>query len=193
MITITEAAQKHFQKLLAQQANRCLQLRIEVIHPNSPHPECGIRFFEPKAEHIDDIALGFNGFILYVDAKSIPYLKDTYIDFIQDGLNGELFVETPHLKPQTELDATWPIDRQVQFMIDTAINPEIASHGGFVSLVEVTPDKIAILQFGGGCQGCQMVDVTLKQGVAKTLTDHIQSLKGVQDATDHSEGKNPYY
>jgi len=68
----------------------------------------------------------------------------------------------------------------------------VASHGGRVSLQEITAAGEAVLQFGGGCHGCSMVDVTLKNGVEKTLLSHFSELVAVVDATDHSSGENPY-
>ena len=72
------------------------------------------------------------------------------------------------------------------------INPAIASHGGFVSLLEVK-DGTAYVAFGGGCVGCGMVSVTLKQGVETTLTDSVPEITAVVDSTDHASGTNPYY
>ena len=77
-------------------------------------------------------------------------------------------------------------------MLETKLNPGIASHGGRVSLVTID-DGIAVLQFGGGCQGCGMINVTLKDGVEKTLLEDVPELKGVRDVTDHTAGSNPYY
>ena len=68
-----------------------------------------------------------------------------------------------------------------------------SAHGGEVSLVELTPDTYAILKFGGGCQGCGMVDQTLKGGVEKTLLEQLPELRGVRDTTDHSDRSNAYY
>ena len=78
-------------------------------------------------------------------------------------------------------------------MLETEINPALAAHGGRVGLVEITEEKQAVLQFGGGCHGCGMADVTLKQGIEQTLTQRIPEITGVLDATDHRSGKNPYY
>lgn len=73
------------------------------------------------------------------------------------------------------------------------MNPGLAAHGGEVSLIEVLDEEIAILQFGGGCQGCGMVDLTLKDGVEKTLLEQVDGLKSVRDVTDHSYRENAYY
>nr|MCH9821378.1 NifU family protein [Gammaproteobacteria bacterium] len=73
------------------------------------------------------------------------------------------------------------------------INPSLASHGGMVSLIEIVEDNVAVLQFGGGCQGCGMVDVTLKDGVEKTLLETLTQLTAVRDVTDHSVTENAYF
>ena len=79
-------------------------------------------------------------------------------------------------------------------MIQTQINPQLASHGGRITLIEVTEEKIAVLQFGGGCNGCSMVDVTLKDGIEKQLLAQFpDELNGVQDVTEHQRGEHSYY
>ncbi|MCP3679290.1 MAG: Fe-S biogenesis protein NfuA [Gammaproteobacteria bacterium] len=193
LITITELAQTHFRELLSKQRDREMQLRIEVLEANSPQPECGIRFFKPDLSAADDLVIGFDGFMLYVEAKSLPYLEGTFIDFVKDGLNGELYIETPNLKPHNLLDPEWPIATQVQFLLDTEVNLQLAMHGGAVALVEVSADKVVILQFSGGCQGCSMASMTLKEGVEKQLRERIPQITAVQDVTDHEGGANPYF
>ena len=79
------------------------------------------------------------------------------------------------------------------WLLETEITPALASPGGRVALVEVTDAKEVILQFGGGCHGCGMADVTLKQGIEQTITRHIPEITAVKDATDHQSGTNPYY
>ena len=69
----------------------------------------------------------------------------------------------------------------------------MAAHGGHVTLEEIFEDSVAVLRFGGGCQGCGMVDVTLKDGVEKTLMSQIPQLTEVRDVTDHSIKENAYY
>ncbi len=73
------------------------------------------------------------------------------------------------------------------------MNPGLAAHGGMVNLVDLVDDEIAVLQFGGGCQGCGMVDMTLKDGVEKTLLEQLPQLKSVRDITDHTQTENAYY
>ena len=75
----------------------------------------------------------------------------------------------------------------------TEVNPSLASHGGFVDLVEITKKKEVILNFGGGFQGCSSVNMTLKDGVEKTLLESMPELAGVRDMTDHTMDENAFY
>jgi Fe/S biogenesis protein NfuA len=91
------------------------------------------------------------------------------------------------------VDADSPIEDRINYLLYNEVNPSLAAHGGDVSLVEVTDDNVAILRFGGGCQGCSAVSITLKDGVEKTLTEQIPELAGVRDMTDHTDRSNAYY
>jgi len=84
------------------------------------------------------------------------------------------------------------VKEKIQKILDEMINPAVASHGGFVEVLDVK-ENIAYLRLGGGCQGCGMVNVTLKQGIEATLKEEIPQLAGVIDQTDHAGGNNPYY
>ena len=84
------------------------------------------------------------------------------------------------------------VKSRIQKILDEMINPAVASHGGYVELLDVK-ENVAYLKLGGGCQGCSMVNVTLKQGIEATLKEEIPQLAGVIDQTDHAGGANPYY
>jgi Fe-S cluster biogenesis protein NfuA len=84
------------------------------------------------------------------------------------------------------------IRRRVQQVLDTIINPAVASHGGMVTLLDVNNNAV-FLEFGGGCQGCGMVSVTLKYGVERTIRDEVPEIGEILDTTDHAAGRNPYY
>ncbi|MBI3271096.1 MAG: NifU family protein [Planctomycetes bacterium] len=81
---------------------------------------------------------------------------------------------------------------RVQYVLDSQINPAIAAHGGFAALIEVKDDTVYV-QLGGGCQGCGMADVTLKQGIEAIVKGAIPEVREVLDVTDHAGGRNPYY
>jgi Fe/S biogenesis protein NfuA len=84
------------------------------------------------------------------------------------------------------------IREKVQKILDEMINPAVAGHGGWVDLLDVK-ENLVYLRLGGGCQGCGMVNVTLKQGIEATLREEIPEVAGVVDQTDHQGGNNPYY
>ena len=79
-----------------------------------------------------------------------------------------------------------------QRVLDEQINPAVGSHGGFISLMEIK-DGTAYIQFEGGCQGCAMADVTLRQGVEVMIKEQVPEIVAVVDVTDHASGSNPYY
>ena len=103
--------------------------------------------------------------------------------------SGEAAVSTDALASLPDPDE---IKKKVQAVLDTEINPAVASHGGWVELIDVRKNELFI-KMGGGCQGCGMADVTLKQGVEKSIREAIPSIGAIMDTTDHASGRNPYY
>ncbi|QSX40757.1 Fe-S biogenesis protein NfuA [Shewanella cyperi] len=191
MITISEAAQAHFVKLLADQPEGT-NIRVFVISPGTAHAECGVSYCPPDAVEDDDIELEFNGFNAMVDEKSAPFLEDASIDFVSDQLGSQLTLKAPNAKMR-KVAGDAPLVERIEYVIQSEINPQLASHGGNVMLVEITAEGVAVLQFGGGCNGCSMVDVTLKDGIEKQLLDMFPGeLSGVRDVTDHQHGDHSY-
>ncbi len=82
--------------------------------------------------------------------------------------------------------------RRVQNVLDSVINPAVAAHGGVVNLLDVSNNTV-YLEFGGGCQGCGMINVTLKYGVERAIRDEVPEVGEILDTTDHAAGRNPYY
>ncbi len=80
---------------------------------------------------------------------------------------------------------------RVADLFEAEINPAIARHGGYVELIDVQ-DGVVMLRLGGGCQGCGMADVTLRQGIEASLRERVPEVAGVVDVTDHAAGTNPY-
>ncbi|STP69002.1 putative thioredoxin-like protein [Escherichia coli] len=155
MIRISDAAQAHFAKLLANQEEGT-QIRVFVINPGTPNAECGVSYCPPDAVEATDTALKFDLLTAYVDELSAPYLEDAEIDFVTDQLGSQLTLKAPNAKMRKVADDA-PLMERVEYMLQSQINPQLAGHGGRVSLMEITEDGYAILQFGGGCNGCSMV------------------------------------
>lgn len=191
MITISEIAKKHFLKLLKKQT-KGTQIRIFVANPGTVNAECGVSYCPPDAITISDKALNFGELILYVDQSSAPYLKGTEIDFVKDHLGNQLTVKSPNIKvAQIKKDAS--LSERIEYILQQRINPQLANHGGHVSLVRVTKEKLAVLKFSGGCNGCSMVNVTLKGGIEKCLLEELPDLKGIRDVTEHQRGQHSYF
>ncbi|GAB5381818.1 MAG: Fe-S biogenesis protein NfuA [Aliiglaciecola sp.] len=192
MINISESAQAHFAKLLEKQEPDT-NIRVFVVNPGTPGAECGVSYCPPDAVEQSDTVLEFNGFDAVVDQESAPFLEEAEIDFVTDQMGSQLTLKAPNAKAR-KVDEDAPLAERISYMIEAEINPQLASHGGKVMLMEITEDGEAVLQFGGGCNGCSMVDVTLKDGIEKQmLAAFAGELTGVKDATEHQAGEHSYY
>jgi len=190
MLTVTPAARDYFAKLLDDQPDGT-QLRLSVNHPGTPSADVALNFCPPGEHDADDEAIDCNAFTLYVSESGREALEGAMIDFESSETGGELSIRAPGLRGQ-QPDDDAPLHERVAWVLESRINPMVASHGGVVSLVEVTEDRDVLLRFGGGCHGCGMVDVTLKQGIETQIRELIPEGRTVRDATDHSTGDNPY-
>ncbi|MFP3013440.1 MAG: Fe-S biogenesis protein NfuA [Arsenophonus sp. NC-QC1-MAG3] len=192
MINITEAAQIHFSKLLENQ-EPSTQIRVFVINPGTPLAECGVSYCPSDAIEETDIELKFDKFLAFVDKVSAPFLEEAEIDFVTDQLGSQLTLKAPNAKMRKVADDA-PLIERVEYVIQLQINPQLADHGGRISLIRITEDKYAIIQFSGGCNGCSMVDFSLKEGIEKQLLKMFSGeLEGVKDLTEHQRGDHSYY
>jgi Fe/S biogenesis protein NfuA len=191
-LTITESAEKYLNDLLGSQEKDTVGIKIFVSEPGTPRAETCIAYAK-EDEGLDDYLLIEElSFSLLLEKSSLDFIKDAVVDYSPDKFGGTLTIKAPNAKlPQLNENAS--IEEKINYVLYSEINPSLASHGGEVSLVEVLDKETAVLQFGGGCQGCGMVDLTLKDGVEKTLLEQVDGLKGVMDVTDHSYRENAYY
>ena len=191
LVTITESAQEYLRDLLSRQDGD-VGVRIFVERPGTPQAECCMAYCPEGEEEPEDQRYEYDGFHAFVDGASVPYLEDAVIDFKPDSMGGQLTFRAPKSRvPEIGEDAT--IEERIHYVLNAEINPGLAAHGGNVQLVELTGDNVAILEFGGGCQGCAAVDITLKNGVENTLQERIPELAGIRDVTDHTYRENAYY
>ncbi|HKG22343.1 MAG TPA: NifU family protein [Blastocatellia bacterium] len=102
------------------------------------------------------------------------------------------FLNPPPEVPEGDRLPPEAVREKVQQVLDESINPGVASHGGFVELIDVVDNNV-YLRMGGGCQGCGAADMTLKQGVERAIRDVVPQIEQVLDTTDHASGQNPYY
>lgn len=192
MIRVSDTAQDYFRRLMEQQGLDDVGLRMLVSQPGTPGADCQLAFCPEGEQESDDVIVPLEGFNLYIDATSAPWLDDAMVDYESDDLGGQISVKAPNIKGEAP-DGSASLADRVDYVLQAEINPAVASHGGVVTLVEVTTENVVVLQFGGGCHGCGMVDVTLKEGIEKTLKERVPEIEAVRDVTDHSTGENPYY
>ena len=191
-MTITPSAQDYLFDLLSNQEEDTSGIKIFVSEPGTPRAETCIAYSKKDEDFSSFRLIDEFRFKLYLEEKSIDFLKNAEVDYSPDKFGGTLTIKAPNAKlPQISENAT--IEDKINYVLYSEVNPGLAAHGGEVSLIEVLDEEIAILQFGGGCQGCGMVDLTLKDGVEKTLLEQVDGLKSVRDVTDHSYRENAYY
>lgn len=190
-VNITESAQAYLKELLDKQDCEGIAIRMFVSNPGTPKAETCIAYARPGEEKPGDILMQFNGFQAYFEERSVPFLDEAKVDYAADRMGGQLTIRAPNSKmPNIREDS--PLEDKINYVLFNDINPGLASHGGNVTLVELTDDNYAVLEFGGGCQGCSAVDMTLKQGVETTLKEKLPELAGVRDMTDHTDRTNAY-
>jgi len=190
-IEITESAQEYLSDLLLKQDCEGIAIRLFIADPGTPKAETCIAYCRPGEEQEEDQLLELPKLKGYLDKRSIPFLEDAKVDYSADRLGGQLSIRAPNSRmPRVSDDS--PVEDKVNYILHSEINPGLAAHGGNISLEEMDGD-IAVLQFGGGCQGCGQADVTLKDGVERTLLEKIPELKGVRDITDHSDSSQAFY
>jgi len=191
MIELSEPALQHFRRLLQSQGGDAVGIRISAVHAGTPKADARLEFCEREDLQGDEWSLDCEGFTLFVDADSAPWLDGAQVDYAANATGGQLTIRAPRIKGQVPGEGATLAER-VQYLLDSEINPMLAAHKGRVSLERVDDGGAVYLRFGGGCHGCGMVDVTLKNGIEKTMRERIPEVSAVRDATDHASGTAPY-
>lgn len=186
MMTITEAAQEQISSLLADEDRQGLALRLAITGRRPGGFQYKLGFVREDEKAGDDVVIDAGSFKVFIDAESAPNLQGATLDFQETPIQSGFKIENPN--------SGWtdPKAIAIQKLLDEHINPAVAEHGGYVVLLDVK-DDIAYVALGGGCQGCGMADVTLKQGIEALITEEVPGIREVIDTTDHASGKNPYY
>ena len=134
---------------------------------------------------------------MVVPDASVSRLRGSTLDVPSIPGQGGLVIRNPNrpnpLGDMGRLDLTGSLADKVQQLLDMSINPALASHGGFASLVEVHDDDSVVVTMGGGCQGCAMSQATLSDGIKRAIMEAIPEVTDVIDVTDHEAGENPYF
>jgi Fe/S biogenesis protein NfuA len=186
MLTVTPAAREKIDGVRDFNNFPEAVLRIRILAREGPRFRYEIALEDPRDRTEEDLVVDAAGLSVAVDPRTAVDLAGATVDLDASVTGGGLRIDNPN--------EGWsdPVARAVQDVLDRQINPGVGSHGGMVTLVEVR-DGAAYLQFGGGCQGCAAVDVTLKHGVETAIRAAVPQVTAIVDATDHAAGTNPFY
>lgn len=191
MFKITTEAEKYIANLFDEQDEKDLSLKIGVDNANTPNAAVSFNFCFPKDLSDDFEKFAYKGFNSYIDKINFEYLTDSTVELKDENGNKKLTILAPNSKGKPpSKDA--PLEEHINWTIASDIGPQLASHGGFVELIKITNDMDLVLNFGGGCQGCSAVKLTLKNSVETKLKAKYPQIRNVLDSTDHAEDTNAY-
>jgi len=187
-VSLTEGAIDRLKHLVANAGDPPVSgIRLQITRRTPEGFEHLLTMIDAGAEPEEDYELDFDGLTIFVDGMNAEYLDGIAVhwEFKGEGVNG---FEFSNPNPQ------WfdPSELAIQQLLDQHINPGIASHGGYVDLLGVE-GATAYVRLGGGCQGCGMANVTLKQGIEVAIREAVPEIEAVADVTDHASGTNPYF
>ena len=186
MIEITEAAQQQLLEIRNGREEEIVGLRIAIKGRGPAGFDHSMQFVLAGEEPQDAVVTEAGDLQIFVEQEDVDNLTGSKIDFL--AATGAFDIDNPN--PPFVWDD--PLAQQVQEVLTEQINPGVAQHGGWVTLLDVK-EEVAYIELGGGCVGCGMVDVTLKQGVEVAIKASVPAITSVVDTTDHASGSNPYF
>ncbi|ANZ22725.1 Fe/S biogenesis protein NfuA [Buchnera aphidicola (Diuraphis noxia)] len=193
MITISESAQHHFRSLLSKEPDGT-QIRVFITNPGTPMAECGVAYCSIDEVEKSDIRFEYNQFSIYINKDLISFLKNAEIDLIVDKISSQLTLKAPYAKSNIFQKKYSSLEDKIKYFLNVEINPQLLMHGGEVNLIEIDQKNgTAIIQFRGGCNGCSMIGITLKETVEKKLLAAFPEIKKVYDGTEHLHGQHSFY
>ena len=193
MISFTDRAREMVQSFLDQNEGEDLALRIGMSgSPVSPVFDLTLVNLAEQAD--GEIMVDGGGFAVLVTEADSGLLEGATVDYVE-RVNETGFevrpVKVPTAAERKPGIPTGEIADRVRSVLETQVNPAIAAHGGMISLVDVENTDVYV-EMSGGCQGCTLSRMTLRQGVERMLREAVPELTAVHDVTDHASGDNPY-
>ncbi|MBR44124.1 MAG: hypothetical protein CME18_06900 [Gemmatimonadetes bacterium] len=197
MIKFTDHAAEVLETILAGDPNPSQALRIAVTGPTTA-PHFDLTLIEISESTEDERSFHVNDIQVLIREKDLGLLEGATVDYVERANESgfeirpdEERIPKSTLKRTDSGEPTGEIADAVRMVLDNQVNPAISAHGGMISLVDVEDTDIYV-EMSGGCQGCALSRMTLRQGVERMLRDAVPELTAVHDVTDHSSGENPY-
>ena len=196
MITFTDRAREMVLSFLGDDEESSQALRIRV-RMEKGSPEFDLTLVDPEERTDEERVVDTGDFAVYLLESDVEAIEGSTVDYV-DRVNASGFevraatASSPESKAKPDNgEPSGEIAERVRDVLDSQVNPAIASHGGLISLVNVEDTEIYV-EMSGGCQGCALSAATLRQGVERMLREAVPELTEVHDVTDHSSGENPY-
>jgi len=197
IMELSQPAIDKIAELMASRGKGPQAVRVLVHLGGAGGGQSEFKFVSLDEKTTDDTVLEMGPFPMYLDPQAAVSLKGSKVDF-----NEQKYASGFHIEYENPLESylqsrrkDWgddPVANKVQQLVDEQINPGVAGHGGWVVLLDVKDDT-AFIEMGGGCHGCAISTLTLKQGIERIITEEVPEITRVLDTTDHSNGENPYY
>lgn len=188
-VIVTDIAREKISQLIQNAETPVLGVRILAEATSPVNPQYSLAFVQEGEVFDDDTIIDVGDFTVYIDGDSLQHVDGVELDFVTTQMGGGGFrIEKPKLMP----NLTGDLAEKLQKVITDQINPALAMHGGNITLIDIKENR-AYIELGGGCRGCGMVDVTLKNGIETLIKQNVPEITEVLDTTDHASGDNPYY
>ena len=177
-------------------APETLALRVEITGSQGVEYTYDLSFEEISAAEPDDHRYTVGDLTVLIPAASVDRLSGSELDLPRSSGQGGLVIRNPN-RPDPlagiDVELSGELPEKVTQLLDQSVNPALASHGGFATLVGVDDDNNVYVTMGGGCQGCAASAATLREGIQRSIKEAIPEVAEVIDATDHAAGENPFY
>jgi Fe/S biogenesis protein NfuA len=197
LIDITPGAMETVLGILAEEDEpEALGLRIEITGTKGVDFIYDLSFDELGQVAADDVLTTVGDIQVIVPAGTVDNLRGSTLDIPRAAGQGGLVIRNPN-RPDplagVELHLEGTVAEQVAQLLDQSVNPSLAAHGGYATLVGVDEQNQVFLTLGGGCQGCAMSRMTITEGIDRAIREAIPEVTAIVDATDHASGENPFY
>lgn len=192
MLTLTDRAIEVVRSYLDQSGGELTALRVAVSGGSPVAPEFELTLVAPDEIRSGEKELDVSGLTIVVNEETAPRLEGATVDFVEQVNESGFEVRMASGAGTPVAAPTGALAERVREVLDSQINPAIASHDGTITLVDVRDTEI-YLEMSGGCQGCAMSRMTLRQGVERMVLQAVPEITVIHDVTDHASGENPFF
>ena len=184
LIKITDKALEYLNILLKKYSKNKINLRIFVKYPYTKKAEVNLIYCHFGEELKNDYQINYENFLLFIENESIEAISNSVIDCEIKNDKQKLSIKSPNIKKYIENNNKSKIE-QIRYVLDTEISAMLAKHNGNIKLIDLKNNDTLIVEFGGNCNGCNMIDITLTQIVEKIIKEKFPEIKKIEDISQH--------